>query len=79
VSRYSDRQERYIIFYVRLVVRGGGTVCSGEVLSAKLWTRDTICGVTLNVKLMLKRLRATAAARNIASRIYLCNLLLSPG
>jgi len=49
-------------------------VFSGEVLSARLWTRDTICEVTLNVRLMLNRLRATAAARNIASRIYLCRL-----
>ena len=35
VSRYSARQERYMIFYIRFVC-GGGTVCSGEVLSARL-------------------------------------------
>ena len=47
-----------------------------EVCSARFWTRDKIWGVTLKVKLKLNRFRATAAARNTASRIYRCNLQL---
>jgi hypothetical protein len=53
------------------------TKCVEEFWSAKFRTKDRICGVTLYVRLKLNRLRATAAARRIASRIYRCSLTIS--
>jgi len=42
--------------------------------SAREWTSERICGVTLYVKLRLRRFKATAAARNTASRMYFVSL-----
>jgi len=52
----------------------GGTESVEVDWSAREWTSERICGVTLYVKLRLRRFKATAAARNTASRMYFVSL-----
>lgn len=54
--------------------RGQRTTSGGEDWSARECMSDRICGVTLYVKLKLRRFSATAAARSTASLMYFVKL-----